>query len=392
MLDGAAVVVGAGPSGAATALLLARAGHDVRVFDRARFPRDKACGEGLMPPGVDVLRRLNLLDAVLTTGARPLEGVAYRHMNSGRTAQADFPPPPNDGQSWGLGVRRTSFDSALVDAMRNEPRVSFHEGEPVVGLMRSAGEVVGVRTDGGEQPARVVIAADGLHSRVRNWAGLNMQSRGGGRYGLAGHWRTETRERRSIVVTFAQGCEWYEAPVGPDTLLVSVLGDRHVIGRIAQGYESAARAALPALRNVELLGPPLAAGRFRQRPRSVALGGVFLVGDAAGYEDPTTGEGLAIGLELAERVAEHVGAVLHGEISSDSAAQRYRSDHAQLWRDRRRLIRLALFLAQHQWLSRRAISRAAVDSAALSKLLAINCGYLGFRDLSVRDYLSLVGI
>ena len=64
-----AVVVGAGPSGAATALVLSRAGHSVTVLDRAHFPRDKPCGEALMPPGVDVLRRLGLLDGVLTTQA-----------------------------------------------------------------------------------------------------------------------------------------------------------------------------------------------------------------------------------------------------------------------------------------------------------------------------------
>ena len=72
------VVVGAGPSGATTALLLARRGHEVVLVDRARFPRDKACGEGLMPPGVDALRRIGLYETVLATGARPLR-VIGRH-------------------------------------------------------------------------------------------------------------------------------------------------------------------------------------------------------------------------------------------------------------------------------------------------------------------------
>src|ERR1700694_3124555 len=113
-------VVGAGPSGATTALLLARAGHAVTVFDRARFPRDKACGEGLMPPGVRVLRDLDLLVPVLDTGAQQLHGVEYTHPEGHPTAYAPFAPPPQGGEPWGLGVRRTTFDRVLVDALRRE--------------------------------------------------------------------------------------------------------------------------------------------------------------------------------------------------------------------------------------------------------------------------------
>jgi len=77
VIETEAVVVGAGPSGAVTALLLARHGHDVVLVDRARFPRDKACGEGVMPLGVEALRRMGLYATVLATGARPLGGVTW---------------------------------------------------------------------------------------------------------------------------------------------------------------------------------------------------------------------------------------------------------------------------------------------------------------------------
>src|SRR5580700_9573815 len=113
-----AVVVGAGPSGATTALLLARRGHNVVLLDRARFPRDKACGEGVMPPGVAALRRLGLFERVLATGARPLDGVTYRHRRTGLQVHLPFPAPPDGGPAAGLGVRRTTFDATLVDAVR----------------------------------------------------------------------------------------------------------------------------------------------------------------------------------------------------------------------------------------------------------------------------------
>ncbi len=216
VLETDVVVVGAGPSGATAALLLARAGRQVVLVDRARFPRDKACGEGLMPPGVDVLRRLGLYDAVLETGARPVHGVRYQHPGGFPKAYAAFPTPPEGGPAWALGIRRTWFDAALVDAVRREDRATVIEGARVTGLIRSAsGRVSGVETSGGPIGARIVIGADGLHSKVRAWAGLNKRSRPQRRFGLAGHWRVDTTGRDALLITLGDGHEWYEAPVGP---------------------------------------------------------------------------------------------------------------------------------------------------------------------------------
>jgi flavin-dependent dehydrogenase len=387
------VVVGAGPSGATTALLLARHGHQVMLVDRARFPRDKACGEGLMPPGVDALRRMGVYEAVLATGARPLRGVTYQQRGREPRVHVPFPVPPGGGPAAGLGVRRTSFDAVLVDAVRQERRASVREAERVTGLLRDpSGAVIGVTTTTGEINARVVVAADGLHSQIRSWGGLRLASRAHLRYGLAGHWRVDTRDRDAVTVTLAGGHEWYEAPVGPDLLLVSILTHRSQPPMTARSYARAARNSIPGIRDAELVSGPLGAARFHQRVRTVADGRVFLVGDASGYDDPTTGDGIAIGMLLAERLAEHVGDLLSGRVSRNLAAGRYAADHADLVRERRRLTRLALFLARSPGLSRRAIHRAIDDPRAISKLVAINCGYQTFRDLSPRDWLLLAGI
>jgi 2-polyprenyl-6-methoxyphenol hydroxylase-like FAD-dependent oxidoreductase len=393
MTESGAVVVGAGPSGAATALVLSRAGHPVTVLDRARFPRDKACGEGLMPPGVGVLRRLGLLDDVLATGAPRLRGVMYTHGGDTPRAYAPFPSPRDGSERWGLGVRRTVFDSVLVDALRRAPLVTLVEGVRATGIVRNRmGAITGVTTDRGPVAGRAVVAADGLHSSVRAAAGWTRATRGAGRYGLAGHWRLEVGTLDRITVTFADHQEWYQAPVSAAVLLVSTLAGRSRIGLTARDYEAAARAALPALRGAELAAPPLAAGQFRQRPQSVAGDGLFLVGDAAGYDDPTTGEGIGIGLLLAERLGVHLGAHLSGEIDRTTAEARYRHDHAQLWRNRSRVTALALMMAKRPWLSRRAVARAARRPQALEALLGINCGYWGFGRLTPGDWLRLAGL
>ncbi len=387
-----AVVVGAGPSGAATALTLSRAGHAVTVLDSARFPRDKACGEGLMPPGVAALRRLGVLGDVLATGAPRINGVSYRHKGERTEAFAAFPAPPHGGEPWGLGVRRTAFDTVLVAALRRDQRVTLLEGVRATGLVRGeSGAVGGVTTAADRITADVVIAADGLHSPMRSAAGWTRAATGGGRYGLAGHWKLDTRGLDRITVTFADQQEWYQCPVGAELLLVSTLAGRQRIGAAAHSYAAAARAALPFLREAEPVGRPLAGGLFRQRPRTVAAGGLFLVGDAAGYDDPTTGEGIGVGLLLGERLALHVAGVLSGDIAAGEAEARYRRDHATLWRDRSRVTALALTMARHPSLSRRAVARAASRPEALRALLGINCGYWGFGRLTPRDWLSLAG-
>ncbi len=388
-----AVVVGAGPSGATTALLLAKLGHDVVLVDRARFPRDKACGEGVMPPGVEVLRRMGLYDRVLATGARPLRGVTYQHPGARPRVNIPFPLPPGGGPAHGLGVRRTTFDAALIEAVRQEPHASVREGERVTGLLRDGGAtVIGVTTAAEEIRARIVVAADGLHSPIRAWSGLSGPPGARMRYGLAGHWRLETSGRDAVVITLAGSHEWYETPVGPDLMLVSILSHRTRRPVTAREYAPAARRSIPALRDAQLVSGPLGAAHFHQRARAVAAGGVFLVGDAAGYDDPTTGDGIAIGMLLAERLAEHAGGFLSGRVPAGVAATRYAGDSAALVRERSRLTRLALFLERSPALSRCAISSAARRPAALGKLVAINCGYQTFRDLTPRDWLSLAGI
>ena len=402
--DADVVVVGAGPSGAATALLLARRGHRVVVVDRARFPRDKACGEGLMPPGLGVLARLGLLEAVRATGARELRSVSYRMLDGGPVAAAAFPLPPRraatasgvepNPAAHGLGVRRLRMDAVLVDALRLEPGVELRERMPVTALVRDArSRVRGVSGDGWTISARVVIGADGLHSRVRAAAGWTpAPRRRGARYGLAGHWHLDTRAMEGISVWFAGDHEWYQAPVGRDELLVSVLGTRRRIGAVARDYARAARAAIPPLRSAELIGPPLAAGQFAQRPRRVAGRGLFLVGDAAGHDDPITGDGIATGLVAAELLAGRVDAVLRERVPATDAEEGHARDQRRLWRDRRRVTGIALFMARHPGAARRAVAATHRRQHPMEVLLGVNCGYWGLGHLTPRDWLSLAGI
>jgi 2-polyprenyl-6-methoxyphenol hydroxylase-like FAD-dependent oxidoreductase len=160
-----AIVVGARCAGSPTAMLLARRGHKVLVVDRATFPSDTVSTHLLHPPGVASLRRWGLLERLTATGCPPIGAYAF-----------DFGPftisgaPGTDDTPVAYGPRRTVLDKLLVDAAA-EAGAEVREGFTVTEVVVSDGRVTGVRghgRDGGTvtEQARVVVGADGRHSRV----------------------------------------------------------------------------------------------------------------------------------------------------------------------------------------------------------------------------------
>lgn len=270
------VVAGGGPAGLAVALGCARAGLDVVVCERRRGVIDKACGEGLMPGGVRALAALGV-----DPPGHVIGGITYRQGTT--VAHARF----RDGV--GRGVRRT----VLHDALRAE--VARH-GVPV---HPTAVTEVDQRADHvriGELRARYLVAADGLHSSIRAMAGL--AGRNGTvapRWGLRRHYAVRPFSD-SVEVTWAARSEAYVTPVTADTIGVAFLSS--VRGAFADQLtafpELAARLA-----GAEPLSEVRGAGPLRQRARGRVAGRVLLVGDAAGYIDALTGEGLAVSLAAA---------------------------------------------------------------------------------------------
>jgi 2-polyprenyl-6-methoxyphenol hydroxylase-like FAD-dependent oxidoreductase len=165
-----AIVVGARCAGSPTAMLLARSGYQVLVVDRARFPSDTVSTHLLHPPGVAALRRWGLLDRVTATGCPPIDTYAF-----------DFGPftisgaPGTDQDPVAYGPRRTVLDKLLVDAA-SEAGAEVREGFTVDDVVVQDGRVGGVRGHGGDgqtvtEHARVVVGADGRHSRVARAVG-----------------------------------------------------------------------------------------------------------------------------------------------------------------------------------------------------------------------------
>lgn len=396
-VDADVIVVGGSIAGAATAAFLARHGRRAVVLDRLRFPRDKPCGEGLMPHGVDVIRQLGLLDALLATGARPLSGVRYT-IADGTSASACFPEHPG-GAGFALGVRRTLLDRLLLDHARSLGGVRVEEGFAVRGVVREGGRVVGVSDGRRTLRARVIVGADGLRSTLRRALGWEAQRGRRRRYAVVGHFRLPHDRLPPLVdVVFSRGMESYVTPLGNDEALVALLMGREEMRRFAGDLAGAYLRTLRSLPHVpELLcgaepGPGVrATGPFAAGATRVAGGNALLVGDAAGFLDPITGEGMASALLQARAAARVIDAALAAGGPIDLAP--YAAEHRLITTTGDRLTRIALLLAGSSLLTRRAMRGLRGRQGLFEKLLAVNCGRAGLGALSPRDWLALtVGV
>jgi flavin-dependent dehydrogenase len=294
-------IVGGGPVGLVAAIDARLSGLSVVVLEQRSGVIDKACGEGLMPGALPLLQRLGV-DPV----GMPLRGITY---NQGtRTVTHRFEGGP------GRGVRRTALHDALaarateLGVERRVARVSSIEQD-----------ADSVRVEGTQ--ASYLLACDGLHSTVASLAGLALPApRRSRRYGIRQHYAMEPWGD-TVEIHYGRHAEIYVTPVAEDEVGIAMLGATHT-------DFAAAIAEVPSLVG-RLAGVPITssrrgAGPFRQRTRARVAGRVLLVGDASGYVDAITGEGLRLGFAEASAA---VAAVLAGDPS------RYETEWRRITRD-----------------------------------------------------------
>lgn len=297
------IVAGGGPAGLATAIYATQAGLEAAVIDRRIAPIDKACGEGMMPHTVAHLNKLGVVPH-----GKAFRGITY--LDATRSVRADF-----RGGS-GLGMRRTALHQAMTDAAI-DAGVRIIEG--------SVGEVsqdaTSVRC--GEVRARYLAAADGLHSPIRRSLGLDLPSRGRRRWGIRRHFQIAPWSDTVEVYWSADSAsEAYVTPVADDCVGVAILTSQQ--GKFADRLTEFPRLAQRL--SGESHGADRAAGPLRQRVRDRVAGRVLLVGDAAGYVDALTGEGLGIAFGGAEVLVKSVLADKPGDYDRQwrQMSRRYR--------------------------------------------------------------------
>lgn len=317
------VVAGGGPVGLYAASLLARSGRAVTVVEPRTGTVDKACGEGLMPSALDALSRVGV-DPV----GRGFAGIRYLTADGRRRAAARF------GAREGRGVRRTELHAALREEARSSGVGSVTDR--VVGVHEEPGRVVVELAGGGAVSGTFLLAADGLHSTVRRVLGVAARPAAHPRYGLRRHFTVQPWSDL-VEVHWAEHAEAYVTPVGDDVVGVAVL--THQRGMSFEQHLERFPLLGESLASGAPLGRTLGAGPLRQDVSVRAVGRTLLLGDAAGYVDALTGEGLAVGFGSAQAA---VACVLSGRPDRYDAAWRAQSRRSR-W-----VTRSLLEVAEHR--------------------------------------------
>ncbi|GAC1689347.1 MAG: geranylgeranyl reductase family protein [Gemmatimonadaceae bacterium] len=364
-----AIVVGGGPAGAYTAWALARAGLDVLILDRARFPRGKPCAEYLSPEASRYLAEMGVLATVEKAGAAQLAGMTVRAPN-GALIHGDFAAAHGfrGFRDRGLALRRELLDTILLDAARMAG-ARVEEGTKASDVHRDAsGRVVGVSVvdrDGlpASATARCVVGADGLRSVVARRLGLTRVRPWPRRLALVTHYRGVAGVGSHGEMHVERDGYMGIADVGGGETNVAIVvpaRHAHAIGRDRETFFDGWIARHPQLRprfaHAARTSPIHLTGPFASHARRAWDPGAALVGDAADFFDPFTGEGIYAALKGADLLAPYVVDAVRASTSSgaDAALGAYDRARRHAFRGKWRVEMLIGAAVGRPWLMNRA--------------------------------------
>jgi flavin-dependent dehydrogenase len=367
------LIAGAGPAGAVAATVLARAGVRVLVFDRARFPRDKLCGDTINPGALGVLARLGL--EATSPGALRIDGMIV-------TGAGGVRVEGKYGGICGRALMRRDFDAALVAAAtaagaRVDEQVLV-EG-PLIDTSGPAPKVTGLLIKPKDGPSRrvaapIVIAADGRYSRVGRALGLSRAARGPRRWAIGAYFQDvagttsfgemHVREGHYLGVAplpaaVTNACIVTPQPSGRsmmDLLWRAVRSDEQLSDRFA---------------TARMIGEPICLGPLAVDCEVAGMNGLLLAGDAGGFVDPMTGDGLRFALRGGELAGlEALEALDHGgECAHVRLLAARRREFARKWRFNRSLRTMVGFPS--------AVRAAGYGAAVAPVLLQLMIRYAG---------------
>lgn len=341
------IVVGAGPAGAATALALARASIPVTLVERTAFPRRKVCGEYLGTGAVAALDALGLGERVRALGA-PLRGI--RIVAASVRAELAFSYPA-------VGLARATLDSLILEA------ALAAGAELVAGRVEDVVERgVAVRDASGERimlHGRFVVGADGVGSIVARKRGLTLPLPANPRFAVGGHFRGI--DPSGCVEMHVNGKTYLAInPLGDGVANVMAVAPKDRLETWSRVMDFAAEARS---------GPRVAVGPLTHGVRRTIAPGTILVGDAAGFISPFTGQGVFLALRSAERASSALIRAFANSATEEAALSAYDREYRNEFAARMRLGKIVDTLIAVPFLARRAARRLEASPALAALLL-----------------------
>jgi flavin-dependent dehydrogenase len=340
------LVIGGGPAGLAAAIAARKKGFEVTVADGAKPPIDKACGEGLMPNTLAAIRELGV-------EIHPWEGKIFRgvrFLEGSTNAQANF------HGACGVGLSRTVLHDKMVRRAQ-DCGVSLLWNTTVSGLTEKGAILNGV-----DIRAKWIIGADGIHSRVRNWIGLDSDSRKRTRFAQRRHYRIRPWSEY-VEIYWGPMMQAYVTPLGEEETCVALISDNPRM-RLEDAWNELPELAA-RVRGAVPIGVDRGGVTVSRRLSRLYRGNVILTGDASGSVDAITGEGLCLSFRQAIALAESLAS---GGLNVFQAA------HRSLLKEAHAMSRLLAWLGRHGNVRKRALQVLSRDPGLFSRFLAKHVG------------------
>jgi len=322
-----AVISGAGPAGCSAALFLARRGHHVLLLDKARFPRDKTCGDGVTAKASSLLEEMGVLEGIRRRcGDLPVFDGVTVSFSPGLLVQGRI--TPFKGASSHI-IPRKELDNSILDCIKEQPSITFLDGTQVIDLIMEGSRVKGVTSSKGEYFGRIIIAADGFYSPIAKRLGLLNRQKEHLGFAIRAYFSDVEGLTDAIELHYDQsmapGYGWV-FPVGENRANVGVgvitrFREQRGLKKLFEQFVSTNKFVATRLNHAtiepgSLKAWPLPLGSFQgKRGRGNAL----LAGDAGSFVDPLTGEGIYYALQSGKYAAEAASRALSDDESNASS-------------------------------------------------------------------------
>ena len=346
-------IIGGGPAGLTAGISLAQSGFKTILIEKKSFPVDKPCGEGIMPTGLAILKKLGVFEKIPEKQCLFFEGI--HSITSHQQLQANFLEGP------GLAVRRPILSQALLDIASTVHGLSILDKTPVLEIKASETDMR-LRTPVHQIRTRFLIGADGLNSPTRHWLGFKASLGSRKRYGTTQRYHLKPWNNK-VEIHWKMGLEAYITPNGPDSINLAFLWDKnqynpHFLSEFPELQER--------LENAPKIGLTGSRGPFYHIVKNPIAPQTALIGDAAGYLDPITGEGISLGLQSALLLSQ---CLTQNKPLSWYAHELRKSRHRYIF-----TTRSLLFLAQHERLFNLSLSFLKQHPKIFQHLLSLNMG------------------
>lgn len=392
------IVIGGGPAGSASALFLARSGHKVALLDQATFPRDKVCGEFISPAADAILENLGVLSAIEALSPVRLSGVAISsYEKTGFTVE--YPPLPGTTLPMtSLSLPRFVLDRLLIEKV-GQAGVVVKESHKVTDFVVEEGRVAGVRGRDDSKTAfeffaPVVVDAGGRNGVSLRRFDLKKKSMGFSKIALAAHWTTDQPLQKYCTMHISHPGYTGIAPTGENQANVVLVVDKTSLQGENDLHEFYVRTVLknPLRRN--LLGQAQVSEKVRSvdslgfSVRPPTVGGLVLVGDASGFIDPFTGEGIYLSLRSAEIAGEVIDACFKRKDFSKDALAVYERRRKKEFNKKFLLSKILQFLIYNPPLCNRVIQTLARNPDQAAMLVGVIGDYIPADQVVCLAYLG----